>query len=139
MSESVASLADQTSEQVIRLPSGVVRLVRQSIDSRERVLDWMLALAVAGTMLYVFWDQVCGLVNPSKSVNAGLGDTQPNYDGKTMGGDGIQSVSTFITYNMPSSRKFAQRVGPSNIRIPDNPQNGPQFEAFDPTPPYGET
>jgi hypothetical protein len=132
MVDDIADLADNATEQVIRLPSGVVRLVRQSIDSRERVLDWMLAFAVAGTMLYVFWDQVCGLVAPSKSANAGLTDSQPNYDGKTMGGDGVKSVSTFINYNMPSSRRFANRVGPSNIRIPDNPQNGPQFEPYDP-------
>lgn len=126
MSESIAADLNETTEQVVRLPSGVLRLVRESYDSRERVLDWMLAFFVSGALIYVFWDQLSSLASPSKSANAGLPDVIPNNDIKNAVGNG-QPVGNYFTYNMPTSRQYASRIGNANTRIPFNPADGPQY------------
>lgn len=121
-------------EEVVKIPSGVMNLIRQSYDSRERVLDWMLALSVAGALIYVFRAQISGMITPPKDPNAGKTDMVPNQDVKNAVCDSNMRPpkANIYTYNMPRSRsEIASRIGPSSVRIPFNPAFGGQYSALD--------
>ncbi len=119
---------DEGYEQVVRIPAGVMNLVRQSYDTRERVLDWMLAFFVAGALIYAFWGPIVAMVKPPKDPNAGKTDVTPNQDYKNACSGLSNSPSRIYTYNMPQNRNLiASRVGPSSTRIPVNPGFGPQY------------
>jgi len=116
-----------TAEQTIRIPANAMRLLRQSYDSREKVLDWWLAIFVTAALVYAFRDQLRGFVKPQADANAGrvdsmvpnqgVGDAFPNY--------GINPL--IYTYNMPPSRFIKERRGPSGTRVPYSPSGGPAF------------
>jgi hypothetical protein len=128
MSETISSATNEAYEQVINIPSGVMDLVRKSYDTRDKVLDWMLAVGVVATLVYVFWNQICSLL-PSALDKY---DIMPNQDVTgALGKTPCQPVSNIYTYNMPPARKnISDRVGPSSVRVPTNPGNGPQFSPY---------
>jgi hypothetical protein len=129
MVEVVQTATNEAYEQVVNIPSGVMDLVRKSYDTRDKVFDWLLAIGVTGTLVYVFWDQICGLL-PSA---IGKYDIMPNQDVTgALGKTPCQPVSNIYTYNMPPARKnIADRIGPASVRVPYNPGTGPQFSADD--------
>jgi hypothetical protein len=129
MSEAVSQTLNSTYEETVRIPSGVMQLVRQSYDTRDKVLDWMLAIFVAGALIYVFRAPLMAMVKPDLSINAGKVDVVPDNAICEAVGNG-QPVGKIYTYNMPQSRQnIASRIGPSSVRMPYNPGYGPQFNA----------
>jgi hypothetical protein len=118
-----------TYKDVVHIPSGVMDLVRQSYDSRERVLDWMLAIAVVGVLLYLMGPKFNLSFTKLVGVNADKIDLMPNQDVAAAVGTN-QPVETIYTYNMPIARRnIAYNVGPTSVRKPFNPKFGPQYNA----------
>jgi hypothetical protein len=128
MTEILEDTATGAYEEVVRIPSGVMNLVRQSYDSRDKVLDWMLAIGVAAAMAYAFRHQLLGFMFTTNGPNAGKTDLVPNQAASQAIGKTGQPVETIYTYNMPKARTtIADRVGPSSVRKPFNPGYGPQY------------
>ena len=113
--------AGRASEEILRIPAGVMNLLRQSYSTREKVLDWLLAGAVAAVALYAAWPML-------KRRRLDQTDMVPNQDVKgALGAAG--SVDTVYkqtyTYNLPPGRRIAHRVGPSPYSAPRPPIIGP--------------
>ena len=115
-------------EQTVRIPAGVMGLLRQSYDSRERVLDWCLAIGVTVTLAWAFRGQLrdmCGL-DGDPSVNAGRDDPpQPSQD--VDGAFPLRTGNDVYTYNMPVSRRIVYRAGPSGTGLPTDPAAPPTY------------
>lgn len=122
---------DDLEGEAIRIPSNIMGLLRQSYDSREKALDWVLAFAVAGTLVYVFRDDLRGLIyGPPGDPDAGRADSQqPSQD---VGGAFPQAGRRpdLYTYNMPSSRVLRQGRTVSATPPPTDPSSVP-FNVYD--------
>lgn len=113
-------------QETTRIPANLYGLVRQSIDTREKVLDWCLAIAVSGTIAWVFRDQLASFFYPNGGVNAGRQDNPtPNQDVATA--FPTRSVNDFYQYNMPRSRTLKYTPGPSVTAVPVNPSSQPAY------------
>lgn len=119
----VSGAADET----IRIPRNVMGLLRQSYDSREKQLDWIISIVVTLALAWAFRKELKGALGVNPSVNAGLAPSQqPNMDiGDAFPNDGI--LARVYTYNMPMSRTIVRRVGPSGTRPPDDPSTAPSY------------
>lgn len=133
MSDTLADTANVTEAATVRVPSNLYSYIRASYDSREKVLDWCLAIAVVATLAYVFRDELRQMVYPDASPNAGRSDQPtPNQDVVEAFPYGGRVASDRIyTYNMPSSRAISYRKGPSATRPPADPSQPPSFDAED--------
>src|ERR1700735_2038935 len=101
MVEVIADLS-ATADETIRIPRNAMRLLRQSYDSQEKAKDWLLAIAVVGAMVYVFWDELRGFL-PNAGPNVGR---QANYVPNQAVGDAFPNTEIqprIYTYNMPAS------------------------------------
>lgn len=120
-------------ETATRIPANVMGLLRQSYDSREKALDWLLAIGVSVALVYCFRDEIRGFVGtPEAGPNAGAApDPQPNQDIGTAfpfaGPDGGRWPALYA-YNMPPSRNIRSSVGPSGMMPPANPSLPPTYE-----------
>ena len=118
---------EQGYEEVVKIPSGVMGLVRKSYDTREKILDWMLAIAVVSVLVYLFHDKIKFPLRPSTyNVNLGKQDMVPTQDAE----EALKTehaTKNVYTYNMPASRAIKEHIGPSGVRIPFNPKFGGQF------------
>jgi hypothetical protein len=101
--------------ETVKLPSNLMSILRESYDSRQKVLDWMLSFAVIAVCIWAFWEPLVGMfptrkVVPSQDVSGALPDVwrQP-------------VPSKLYTYNLPSSRTMHVGIGPSSTRPPHNP------------------
>ncbi len=137
MADDLGSAAEGAYEETVRIPSGVMRLVRASYDSRERVLDWCLAFAVVAALCWAFRDQIMACVMVSSDTNAGRHDPlvpSEDVDGALpLSGVVAPSMPTrdLYSWNMPPSRTIAFQRGPSATRRPWNPGMGGQFPSLD--------
>ena len=136
MSETVGAqvetpIGGAEASETIRVPRNVMSMLRQSYDSREKVLDWLLAFAVVGCLVYIFRDQLraCLWPLPSASDGPNAGRTDNSQPNQNVAGAFPQQAKRpeLFTYNMPSSRHGRYGVGPSGTRPPDNPSNPPVF------------
>jgi hypothetical protein len=119
---SIETTASETADQTIRLPKNVLRLIRQSYSSRERVLDWTLAIFVAAAMCYVFKAQLMGMFAGDPSINAGATPSQvPNQNVGDAFPTTQYATPNIYTYNMPVSRNLERRFGPILTRVPHDP------------------
>jgi hypothetical protein len=125
----VGDAADAAGKQTVRVPANLLRMVRQSYDSREKVLDWMLAIGVVATLSYVFRDEIRGCIWPGvpDDPNAGRADEPtPNQDvADAFPGGGMRPG--LYTYNMPPARNFRYSAAPSGTRPPHNPSMSPGY------------
>lgn len=124
---SIESDTGAAAEHVVRVPAGVMQLLRQSYDSREKVLDWIVTIAVVGTMAYVFRHELRGLVDPDRSPDAGLDDAPvPNQDVRdAFPRRGVRP--DIYTYNLPPSRGIRTGIGPAMSPAPGNPACPPSY------------
>lgn len=128
-----AGAADET----IRVPGNLMHFIRQSYDTREKMLDWMLALGVAGALTFAFRDEIrtwLGIAGEA-GPNVGRADNiVPNQDiGSAFpyaGREGGRWPALY-NYNMPSSRNIRYNAGPSGTRPPRNPSLQPTFDTKD--------
>jgi hypothetical protein len=134
MSESLGEAAEAAGETTIRIPRNVYAMLRESYDSREKVLDWLLAFAVVAALVYAFRDQLLACVMPKvipdehDTPEAGRHeDMMPNQNiaGALPARQAAQS--NIYTYNMPPSRNLRHGMGPSGTRPPDDPGQAPAF------------
>lgn len=105
-------------EETVAIPANIMGLLRQSYDSREKMLDWLLAIATVGVVVAVFWPQLRAISGrkdmlPNDNVSGAL----PNKGGYT----------DYLTYNLPPTRQLRARIGPSVTRIPFPPGSGPWY------------
>lgn len=117
----------ETAEATIRIPANTMKLLRQSYDTREKVLDWWLAVFVAGALVYAFRNELRGFVTPDTDPNAGKDPSMvPNQGvGDALPNRGINPM--VYTYNLPPSRLIKERRGPSGTRKPFDPSGMPEF------------
>lgn len=125
MSDAIG-VAREGVEEIARVPQGVMRLLQQSYATRERHLDWLLALVAVGAVVYAFWPQICDGVKQGKAgVGTNNPDSKPNDDIKGALSDN-PSVRLY-TYNLPAARNFAPRRGPTVVPTPQNPSFSPAY------------
>jgi hypothetical protein len=110
-------MADVETE-VLKVPAGVMRMLEQSYGTRERQLDWLLAIIAVGATTFAFWPQLKGCIWPLPK------DMKPN--------DEVTQIpkhpgARVMTYNLPPSRALAVRRGPTVVPIPNNPSFSPTF------------
>jgi hypothetical protein len=120
--------AGETADAIVKIPSGAMRIIRQSYDSRERVLDWMLAIFVAAALVYVFKAQLMGMFVGDPGPNAGLPPVfAPNQNVGSAFPNDQYAPAYVYTYNMPSSRSQQTRFANLNTRKPHDPGQQPQY------------
>ena len=118
-----ADAADET----IRVPSNIMGLLRHSYDSREKVLDWMLAIGVVVALTFAFRDDLRSMLGVSGDVGPNAGRKAPPVPNQDIGtafpnaGPSGGRWPALYNYNMPVSRDIRYGVGPSATRPPDNP------------------
>lgn len=128
MVDAIETNLSETSAETIRVPRNIMGLLRQSYDTRERVLDWMLALFVAGALVLMFRDQIWACFIGDPSANAGRDDEPiPSQDINSAIPPQNSTVAKLYTYNMPSSRSIKFRAGPSMTPPPSDPSQPPLF------------
>lgn len=128
MSESLGQAADAAEGETIRVPRNIMGLLRQSYDSREKMLDWILAFAVAIALVLMFRDQIMACFITDPGPNAGRDDPpvpSQNVDEAIPPED--QTNARLYTYNMPVSRKIRYFPGPSANPPPLDPSMPPRF------------
>jgi hypothetical protein len=132
--EAVGGAARAAGEETIRIPRNVYGLLRQSYDTREKVLDWLLAFAVVGALIYAFRDQLLAACIPKvlpdehDTPEAGrYEDMQINQNVAGALPQGQQAKANVYTYNLPPSRNIRHGVGPSGTRPPNDPGAPPVF------------
>lgn len=127
MAEEVIAEVSNAADETIRIPRNVMGLLRQSYDSREKVLDWMVSIVVAVALVWAFRKELRGAIGASSDPQAGAAPSlQPNMDiGDAFSNRGI--LARVYTYNMPMSRNIIKRVGPSGTRPPQNPSATPSY------------
>lgn len=113
--------------ETIRIPSNVMGLLRESYDTRQKVLDWMLSIGVIAVLIWAFWEPLGSLfggqdMKPSQNVS-GVGGALPPRQ---------TAPANIYTYNLPSSRRMIRTgVGPTGTRPPNNPSNPPGFQSLE--------
>lgn len=126
-----AEAARETARETVRVPANLMSLVRQSYDSREKVLDWLLAIAAAATMAYVFRGQITAFFVPTGITDPNTGnDCEPLPDTGPAALNEAFPTGTRVdlyTYNLPRSRNIRYSVGPSANGVPGNPSSNPTF------------
>lgn len=124
----VGVAANAAGTQTVRIPANLYHFVRKSYDSREKVLDWCIAITLVAVMAYVFRDQIRAAVQPDASLNTGRADDpEPNQDYADALPAGQRARADVYTYNLPPSRGIAYRTAPSGIPTPGNPSLPPVF------------
>lgn len=110
----------------VRVPGDILQLVRQSYDTRQKALDWLLALSVAGALVWAFQDELKAWIWPANlPPDAGRDATpQPNQDvagAYPFYGRGPDRLS----YNLPPSRSLQYGRVQSAVGLPSNPSAPP--------------
>jgi hypothetical protein len=123
----------QTARDTVRVPANIMGLLRQSYDTREKALDWCLAIAVVAALTFAFRDEIRGMFDaqPNPDPNAGM-DPEPQANVNVRGafpdaGPSGGRWPALYAYNMPSSRIIRMSVGPSGVGTPANPSANPSF------------
>ncbi len=118
---------------LVRVPANIMGLLRQSYDTREKVLDWCLAIGAAATMAYVFRDEIGTLFSgalPDLSDGPDAGrtdDMQPNQNVSGALPPFNRLRASLYSYNLPPSRAIRYGVGPSGTMPPSNPADTPSY------------
>lgn len=139
MSDDVADAARAAGDEAaaagratIRIPANIMALLRQSYDSREKQLDWLLAIGVAGCFAFTFRTQILqAILGDTTTANAGR-DDPPQASQDVAGGAGSAFPRGGVrpdlySYNMPSSRTYRYAAGPSPTRPPLDPSQPPEY------------
>jgi hypothetical protein len=125
----MADVAERAADEVIKVPAGLMGLLRQSYDTREKVLDWMLSFAVVWVMVILFRQQLTEAWGQRDlGPNVGREDSLvPNQNLASMIGAADDIPPGIYTYNMPSSRMLKHSRGPSGTRVPTDPSATPVY------------
>lgn len=124
MSESLSDAADAG----VRIPANIYGLIRQSYDTREKILDWMLAIGTVAVLAWAFRDQIRTVVWPYDNADPDTGRTDPPVPNQDVSGAfPTGRRSDLYTYNLPYCRTSREGVGPSGTRPPLNPALPPAF------------
>jgi hypothetical protein len=123
----MVDILETAADDTIEIPRNVMGLLRQSYDTRQKMLDWMLAIGVALLMGWAFRAELMGLLAPSYDVNDGTQDNyQPNMNlGEALRTDGVPSQ--IYTYNLPPSRNVRTDPTPQGVGLPSNPSQPPMY------------
>ena len=126
----VSTAADSAGRTTVRVPANVLRLIRQSYDTREKVLDWLLAICVVVVLAYVCRDEIRGVLGMPDADDPNAGrhdDPQVNQDVQ----EAFQPYGglrpSLYTYAMPVSRSIRYSAPPLGTRVPDNPSLPPGY------------
>lgn len=123
---------DAAGEAVVRVPANMMRMIRASYDSREKVLDWCLAITVVAALVWAFQDELMDVLWPGADANAGRADAPyPNQDVTTAFPFNNRVPPDPYTYNLPVSRSYKYGTAPSASATPGNPSLPPQFPVED--------
>lgn len=128
MSDTVGETLDTAEGETIRVPRNLMGFIRRSYDTREKVLDWMLALFVAIALAWMFQDEVRSWFVPDGDLNAGRDDgPQVNQDTATAipPGGAQQTQAEVYTYNQPPTRQIRYAAPPTGAFVPGNPSLPP--------------
>lgn len=123
---SIEQEAADAAKGTIRIPSNVMGLLRESYDTRQKVLDWMLSIGVIAVLVWAFWSPLGELfggkdIKPSQNVS-GPGGALPKQ----------VAPANIYTYNLPPSRRGIRTgIGPSLTRPPHNPSTAPGFQSLE--------
>lgn len=132
MSETLGTAADHAGEATVRVPANLYSMIRASYDSREKQLDWILAICVVGAMSFAFRKQLIALVVPDNPNDALPDPPAPSQDLSTAFPFGGRTASERVyTYNMPSSRLQRYQPSVTGTRTPSDPSVQPSFDAED--------
>lgn len=117
-----------TADATVRVPANIYALLRQSYDTREKILDWMLAIGTVATMAYVFRDQIRTTLWPYDNADPDTGRADPPTPNQDVAGAfPTGRRCDLYTYNLPYSRTARQGIGPTATRPPLNPALPPAF------------
>lgn len=130
ITDDLGDAADKT----VRVPANLMHFIRASYDSREKILDWMMALGVTAALAYAFRDELRTLIGVTGNIDPNAGrdpNPVPNQDipsafphAGPVGG----RWPALYNYNMPTSRRIRYDAPPSGTRPPDNPSRVATFE-----------
>lgn len=129
MADDIAAAADHA----VRVPAGIMALLRQSYDSREKVLDWLLAIGVVAALVWAFRDDIRSSIGITSATDPNLGRTDPAVPSMDVRGAFPGAGRTggrwpaLYAYNMPASRAFRYAAGPSGTRPPTDPSVPPDY------------
>lgn len=128
MSDALNTSLDAAEGETIRVPRNLMGYIRRSYDTREKVLDWMLAIFVAITLAWMFQDEIKSWLVPDGGINAGRDDgPQVNQDteGAIPTGGAEQTQAEMYTYNQPATRQIRYAAPPTGAFVPRNPSLPP--------------
>jgi hypothetical protein len=118
-------------EETIRIPRNIMALLRESYDTREKALDWILALVVCSALVWAFRDELTTMFWGDTGPNAGTDpEPQPNQNlGSAFPNAGPSGGRwpALYAYNMPVSRNIRNSAGPSATSPPGNPSLPPSY------------
>jgi hypothetical protein len=120
-------------DHAVRVPAGMMALLRQSYDTREKVLDWLLAIGVVSAMVWVFRDDLRSAIGVTSDTDPNIGRTDPAVPSMDVrgafpgAGPSGGRWPALYSYNMPASRAFRYAAGPSGTRPPSNPSIPPDY------------
>jgi hypothetical protein len=124
----IETAAGDAADRVVRIPANLMGLLHQSYDSRQKVLDWMLAIGTVALLAWAFREQITAVISPPlDDPDAGLNDPAvPNMD---LAGAFPASGKRpdLYTYNMPGSRIGSHPFGPTVTRMPRDPSTQPTY------------
>lgn len=116
----VAETVEKVANETARVPGNLMRLLEHSYGTRERQLDWLLALVAVSATVFAFWPQLRGAIYPAAK------NLRPNDD--VAGALPADPSARYMTYNLPPARtNIAHRRGPTMVPIPNNPSYTPAF------------
>lgn len=132
------NLASDAANQTTRIPANLMGLLRQSYDTREKALDWILAIFVCAALVYAFRDQLVGLASSVSQNDPAAGDPNtgraasiyPDMDISTafpLAGTKGGRWPALYAYNMPASRNLRYQAGPSSGAPPNDPSVPNQY------------
>jgi len=133
MTDAIEIDLDETAADTIRVPRNIMGLLRRSYDTREKVLDWMLAIFVATALAWMFRDQFVSLFwVTDPTPNAGRDDPPiPSQNVNEALDPGNEIPARVYTYNLPKSRTTKYFPGPSSNTIPTDPSQPARFPALE--------
>jgi hypothetical protein len=126
--EQIGAAADAAATETVRVPRDLLAHFRQTYDTREKLLDWMLAAGVVAALLWAFRDELWSSWGWGEAgVNAGrAGPSQPTQDTSGLACSSATRPDLY-NYNAPFSRYLRYAIGPAGTAPPGNPSLPPAF------------
>jgi len=130
-----ARAGEHAAEEMTRIPANLMAVLRHSYDTREKVLDWLLSLAVVACMAFTFRAQLRGVFN---RINPGSAPLRPNEAMPDNGSPNCTGrVVSFLYTNNQGPRTARTGRVPTGTRPPISPNRAPGY--LPPAPQKEET